>query len=167
MNRQVAASDRRSRSWVGTIGGELGGVLDQIGSTLDNLGEKGTSFGAKLTAGGAGLAGAGAALTMIGSAGKEAENQLDTAITNTGNSMKAPFKGRSTRPSLTWRTSSLTPAKDTDAALTVLTQGTNDPQKALSEMGLVANLAASQHESLAAAAGAGGERYSPGQARER
>ena len=129
------------------IGGEFGDVLSQVGAGFDTLGEKGK----KLEKIGGVLTGVGLALTSIGAKDKQARDQLNQAVTDTGNNVSDYSEkfDKAIREQENFGHS----ATDTMAALQKMTQATNDPAKAIANMGLVANLAAAQHISLADAAG--------------
>ena len=132
------------------VGGELGSLITETADKLDILGEK-ASKGQKLMAGGAAIAGIGTALMMLGSGEQQATDQLKQAVTDAGASWdeyEAKIEG-----AVKTQENFGHSVEDTKAALQKLTQATNDPQKALDQMGLVANYAAAKHVSLADAAG--------------
>lgn len=129
------------------IGGEFGDVLSQVGSGFDTLGEKGK----KLEKLGGVLTGVGLVLTSIGAKDKQARDQLNQAVINSGHDV-AEYKDKF-ETAIKSQENFGHSATDTMAALQKMTQATNDPAKALANMGLVANLAAAQHISLADAAG--------------
>jgi hypothetical protein len=131
------------------IGGELGEVISKASEGLDILAEHG-SKGQKLLAGGAAVAGIGTALQMLGSAEQQATDQLKTAVEASGHSWEE-YEAQ-VDSAVKVQENFGHNAEDTKAALMKLTQATNDPKKALDEMGIVANLAASKHMSLADAA---------------
>lgn len=133
----------------GQLGGEVGDILTRVGEGFDHLGEKGMSAGKKMMASGGGLAGVGAVLTGIGSGEKEATAQLSAAITASGGSIEE--YGKKIEEAVKHNEKFAFGAKDTTASLTVLTEATNSPEKALSEMGVVTDLAAAKHISLAEA----------------
>jgi hypothetical protein len=132
------------------IGGEFGEVLSLAGEGLENLGEHGLNMGKKLAAGGAAVTTIGASLTMFGSSRKQAEEQLKAAIEASGNEYSEYRK--QIEETIKTQEKFGHGEGDTQEALMKLTAATQDPKKALADMGLVANLAASQHESLADAA---------------
>jgi phage-related protein len=134
-----------------TIGGEFGEVLNKIGEGIDHVGEHAKNMGAKLTAGGGIATGIGAALSFIGSADKQAADQLKAAVVASGHDYEEYAHG--VEEAIKTQENFGHSAVDTQTALRRLTQATNDPKKALDEMGLVANLAAAKHISLADAAG--------------
>ena len=134
-----------------TIGGEFGTLLETIGQKFDALDGKQASFGQKLMGAGGLSAGIGTALSLIGSADKQAEDQLKAAVDASGNSFE-DYKGK-IDDAIKKQEGFNHSAVDTQGALQKLTQATNDPQKALNEMGLVADLAAAKHISLSDAAG--------------
>lgn len=133
------------------IGGEFGELLTKAGEGLDNLGEKGKGLASKMEIGGAGIAALGGAMTLLGSKRQAAEGQLRAAIDATGKSYD-DYEGQINK-AVKANEKFGHGENDTMAALQALTAATNDPAKALANMGLVANLAAAKHESLAEAAG--------------
>jgi len=133
------------------IGGEFGEALSQIGEAIDRVGEKGKGFGAKMAVAGGAVTGLGVALQALGSANKQATDQLDAAIQASGHTWDE--YGSQIDDVIGKMADFGHSDDDTQNALQKLTQATNDPTKALAEMGTVANLAAAQHISLADAAG--------------
>lgn len=133
------------------IGGDFGEALSLIGESIDRVGEKGKGFGAKLAVAGGAVTGLGVALQQLGSANKQADDQLRASIEATGNSFD-DFEA-SINKTVGAMADFGHSDDDTKNALQKLTQATNDPTKAIEQMGLVANLAAAQHISLADAAG--------------
>jgi phage-related protein len=132
------------------IGGEVGQIMTDISSKLDELGEHSLTMGEKLTAGGAAITGVGGALTAFSQKDEAAQKQLEAAVGATGKSY-SDFSGQ-IGETVDKMADFNHGAADTKDALRILTQSTNDPAKALSNMSLVANLAAARHESLADAA---------------
>jgi hypothetical protein len=134
----------------GMVGGELGEALDKLSGAMDVLGEHGDSAAKKLTAFGAAGVGLGVTLTMIGANEKRATDQLRQSIEDTGHS----FSDYSDQIEETVKHQENFghTAEDTKFALQKLTQATQDPQKALEEMGVTADLAAARHVSLSDAA---------------
>ena len=131
------------------VGGELGGMIGTVAGAFDGLGEH-ASKGAKMVAGGAALTGLGAGLMTFGSGAQQSTAQLNQAITDSGHSVEEyDAKIEAAVKSMENYGHS---SEDTKAALQKMTQATNDPAKALANMGLVANLAAAQHISLSDAA---------------
>jgi hypothetical protein len=129
------------------IGGEFGDVLDKVGQGIDKMGEKAHGMGAKMVGAGAVITAAGVALQALGSADKAAADQLAQAIKASGHSVD-DFEG-SIHHTIGTMENFGHSAVDTSTALRILTQATNDPAKAIASMGLVANLAAARHISLA------------------
>src|SRR6266550_5125812 len=134
----------------GQIGGEFGEVLNKIGEGIDQTGEKGLSLGKKLAIGGAAVAGVGVLLTAFGSKEKQATDQLKQSVDNTGASYE-DYAGKIEKVVKHEENFAHT-AADTKTALRTLTDATGDEQKALDNMQLVTDLAASKHISLADAA---------------
>jgi hypothetical protein len=130
----------------GLIGGEFGEVLNKAGEGLAQVGEHGGKLGASMAIGGAAVTGLGVAMQQMGSANKLATDQLNVAIKNTGHPL-GEFKDQ-IEEVIGAQQNLGHSDDDTQEALRKLTQATNDPKKALSEMGLVANLAAARHISL-------------------
>ena len=133
----------------GAFGGIIG-QLSEVGNAFSGLELKGKSLGLKMAGIGAGIAGAGGALTMIGSKETDATNQLAQAIADTGHNVD-DYQSQIDK-AVTHNEKFGHTATDTKGALQALTQGLQDPQKALNSLGLVADLAAAKHESLTAAA---------------
>lgn len=133
------------------VGGEFGVMLAGVGEAFNQVGEHGKNMGMKLSVAGAVVTGLGLELQKMGSKPKQAMDQLNTAIKNTGSSI-SDYKEeieKSIKSQQNFGHSEL----DTMAALQKLTQATNSPKKALESMKVVANLAAAEHISLSDAAG--------------
>ena len=131
------------------VGGEFGSIIGEIGSKFDELADH-ASKGAKIMAAGGALTGIGAGLQMLASGEQQASDQLRAAVEASGHSMEdyeSKFEGAVKAQEGFGHS-----AEDTKAALQKMTQATGDPQKALDNMGIVANLAAAKHISLADAA---------------
>lgn len=128
------------------IGGEVGEVLDKVGEGLEQIGEHSKKMSAGLIVGGSALTGVGAALQMIGSKDKQAQDQLRQAITNTGQSY-ADYR-EEIEKTIKKQENYGHSAVDSQRAMQVLTQATNDPKRAIEDMGIVANVAAAKHQSL-------------------
>lgn len=131
----------------GQIGGEFGEIIDKVGNGIDNIGEHAHSMSAKITGIGAVIGGVGVALQLAGSKEKQGSEQLNAAINATGKSAE-DYKD-SIEGAIKSNEKFGFGAADTQQALAKLTAATNDPDKALKAMGVTANLAASQHISLA------------------
>ena len=132
------------------LGGEFGELGAKIGEVFGSAGEESTKMGTKVAAAGAAITGIGAILTNMGSADKQAQDQLAQAIDNTGNSF-SDYKEEIEKAIGTQENFGHS-AVDTQNALMKLTTATNDPEKALEDMGVVADLAAAKHEALGDAA---------------
>lgn len=132
------------------IGGEVGEVLNKAGEGIAKITESMHGMGPALTAGGAAIAGIGAALTAMGSKEKEAQNAIKAAIEGTGKSYD-DYKDK-IEEVVKQQENYAFSAKETQNALATLTTATKDPEQALDKMGMVADLAASRHISLNAAA---------------
>lgn len=125
---------------------------------LDNLASAGATKGEKFKAGltsafagaGAAFAGLGGLLTSEGMKGQQATTTLETAVKNAGGSIDElgpKFEGLAGHMANFGHNN-----VDTEMALARLTDATGDPKKALDQMGLVADIAARKHISLADAA---------------
>lgn len=142
---------------------KLGGQLSQMGGPfavvqdafdglaggLEHVKEHGKSVGAMLAGVGIAATGAGVLLTQFGAKDQQAQAQLRQSVLVTGNSW-GDFKGRIEDAIKSQERFGHT-ADDTQNALTALTTALQDPNKALQEMGLVADIAARKHISLAEA----------------
>lgn len=134
----------------GVIGGEFGEVLNRVGEGIESVGEKTHSASAVMMGAGAVVTGLGGALMAAGSADKQANDQLQNAIKNSGHSYEEYRE--EIEKTIKTQENYGHGAADTQQALQKMTTAFQDPKKALEDMGLVANLAASKHISLAAAA---------------
>jgi len=134
----------------GIIGGEFGEVLGRVGEGVSQVSEKSGKLSSSLLVGGGVVTGMGVALSAMGSGHKQAADQLEQAVKNSGKSWDA-YKGQVDTAILKQQGFGRS-AIDTQEALRKLTQSTNDPKKALAEMGLVSDLAAAKHISLSEAA---------------
>ncbi len=139
------------RNLGGVIGGEFGSIIDKATSGLNSFSEAGSGVGQKLTAAGGVMTGMGVALQAAGSGEAQAAAQLKAAIDATGNSV-GDYKDEIEK-AISTNEGYAHSAGDTQQALRVLTQATNDPAKALERMKLVSDLAAASHTSLEEAAG--------------
>ena len=131
----------------GIIGGEFGGVISGVGAGIDGLAGKTQRLGIGLTVGGAAATGAGIALMNFGSANKQATDQLSASLIAAGTSY-GDFKEEIEATVAAMQEFGHSD-DDTQTALANLTIATDDPKKALEQMGLVADLAAKKHISLA------------------
>lgn len=132
------------------IGGEVGDLATSVGDAFTKMGDDHRRFGEQLMAGGGMAAGIGYALSFIGSADKQASDQLRQAVESSGHSYddyEAQIEG-AVKSQENFGHS----AVDTKSALQLLTESTGDPAKALQYLGLVSNLAAAKHMSLGDAA---------------
>lgn len=134
----------------GVIGGEFGGILGRVGEGISQVGDKSGKLSSSLLVGGGVVTGMGTALSMMGAGHKQAADQLEQAVKNTGKSFEE-YRGQFDK-TITKQEGFGHSAIDTQEALRKLTQSTNDPKKALAEMGLVSDLAAAKHISLSDAA---------------
>ena len=129
------------------VGGEIGDMIDRVTAGFDSIGEHQKGMGAKIAAGGVALAGIGAAVQAVGSADAAATGQLGAAIKAQGGDI-SDYRDEIEKAIKKQETFGHT-ADDTSLALAALTEATGSPTKALSEMSLVADLAAAKHTSLA------------------
>jgi hypothetical protein len=134
----------------GMVGGEFGDIIGRTGEGLSQVGEKSGKLAAGLTVGGAAITGVGIALQALGSKDKQAQDQLEQAVRQTGKSIGDYKEGF--EKAIKTQENFGHSAVDTQEALRKMTQATNDPKKALEQMGLVANLAAARHITLSDAA---------------
>lgn len=128
--------------------------LGKAQTEVEKLGKDGATAGERFKAGlGAGLLAAGAALTGV-AAGLErlsgpveqARSQLKTAIEDSGNTF-ADYQAQIAAVDGKMRNFAHSQS-DTETALMNLTTATQDPSKALADMGLVADIAGKKHISL-------------------
>ncbi|MGZ4663725.1 MAG: hypothetical protein ACXV5Q_01395 [Frankiaceae bacterium] len=134
----------------GILGGEVGEALNKVGEAFEKVGEKHDKLGQKMMAGGGALTGIGVLLQQIGSKDKAAMQQLDAAVAASGKGFDG-FK-EEVEKSVKAGENFGHAAPDTIEALRKLTQATQDPKKAIEEMGVVEDLAAAKHISLSNAA---------------
>jgi hypothetical protein len=134
----------------GQIGGEFGEVLNRVGDGIASVGEHGAKLSSVLGVGGGVITGLGVALQTMGSSDKQASDQLQQSIKASGHSF-GDFRD-DIEKTISKQEDFGHSAVDTQTALRKMTQATNDPKKALEQMGVVANLAAAKHISLADAA---------------
>ena len=134
----------------GMLGGEVGHLVHTFGAGLEELGEHGMSMGKKFMAAGGMMAGLGTGLMLMGSADKQATDQLAQAIGNTGEAF-SQFK-EEVEVAIHAQENYGHSAVDTQEALRKMTQATDDPKKAFEMLGLASNLAAAQHITLSEAA---------------
>lgn len=137
--------------------GPFSGVLDGLQSGLDKVAEHGKSIGPVLLGAGAAVTGVGVALQAMGSKDAAAHQQLQAAVAATGKSYKG--YNDDVEAAIKAQEHFGNTAADTQDALRILTQATNDPAKAMDLLGTAADLAAAKHESLETAAGALGKAY--------
>lgn len=140
----------------GTLSG-LGGPFAQVdqvassfGDTLSTVHDRGDSFVGMLTGVGLGLTAAGVALIGFREKEKNSQVQLQNAVANTGASY-SDYQGR-VEESVRSQEQFGHAADDTMDALTALTIASQDPAKAINDLGLATEIAANKHESLADAA---------------
>ena len=133
------------------VGGEFGEVLSKAGEGLAQVGEHSGKMSTAMLVGGGAVTGLGVALQVMGSKDKQAADQLQRSVVDSGHSWES-YK-EDVESAIKKQEGFGHSAVDTQEALRKLTQATNDPQKALENMGLVADLAAARHVSLSDASG--------------
>lgn len=127
------------------------GTVDKTaGETEGRLSRMRSTIGSHMTAVGGFVTGAGVALTELGGHAQQSEAMLKTAVENAGGSMEEMdpkvAKLRGSMLGLGFANN------ETNDALAKLTIGFQDPNKALGDMGLAADIARTRHISLSAAA---------------
>jgi hypothetical protein len=137
--------------------GPFGDQIQSVSNALDGVAKKGGSFSTKLLGTGSALTAVGLAFTAMGASGKQATQQLDAAITNSGHNA-GTYKDRIDAAVKSQEKFGNT-AVQTKGALQILTQATGDPAKALQYLGTASDLAAAKHEDLTTAAGQLGKAY--------
>ena len=138
------------RNLGGQIGGEVGNIVSRVGAGLDALGRSGSQLGVKLMAVGGVAVGLGTALQSMGSADSAAQQQLQAAITATGQSW-GDYQTKIEQAIKAGENFGQNAAQ-TQNALQALTTATNDPAKALQFLGVAFDLAAARHIDLVSAA---------------
>jgi hypothetical protein len=129
--------------------GPFGTALSGVDQALQAINDHGKTVGTTMMGVGGAVAGIGVGLSVLASSDKAAQQQLQQAITATGHDYEdyaSQVEGAIKRQEHYGNS-----AKDTQDALRILTQATNDPQKAIEDLGIASNLAAAKHESLDAA----------------
>jgi hypothetical protein len=134
----------------GQIGGEVGNLVSRVGDGLDRISSSGSNFGLKMIAAGGAALGLGTALRSLGSADSAAQQQLQAAITATGQSW-GDYQTR-IEEAIKSGENFAQSAVSTQNALQALTTATGDPAKALQFLGVAFNLAAARHIDLVSAA---------------
>ncbi len=137
--------------------GPVAELFDKLDEGFDQLAEHKKKFGDIASVAGGVAAGIGGVLATIGSAETQATNQLKAAITGSGHSYDQYEK--QIESVIKSQEKLGNSSVETQNALKVLTNATGDPTVAIKDMGMAADLAASQHESLATAAAQLGKVY--------
>lgn len=132
------------------IFGPLTSTLEDLSSSFDGLELKGKNFAKAMEGIGTSIAGVGATLTVFSQGDKDAEVALGQVFKNAGSNID-DYKGKIEETQKSMAKYGYT-NEQTDAALGKLVQATKNPKEALADMGVAANLAASQHISLESAA---------------
>ena len=138
---------------LGPFGEAFDGIDDAIGKVL----EHGKSIGPAMAGVGTAVAGIGVSLSALGSKDKAAHQQLQAAVEATGHSYDDYEK--QVESAISKQEKFGHTANETQDALRVLTQATNDPAKALQLLGTASDLAAAKHEDLTSAATQMGKVY--------
>lgn len=128
------------------IGGEVSEAFYRAGDVIDTFGEKGRTAGQKIAGVGAAVAGAGFLLSKMGASEKQASDQLQVAIDNTGKDVEG--LNEKIEHAVKHMEKYGDTAVQTKGALTTLTNATHDPEKALTLLGTAADVAAVKHVSL-------------------
>jgi hypothetical protein len=150
MQKAIGGASNAFSKLGGLVGGEVGDALNTVSNSLSNIGEHAGKMSTKLQGLGAAALGVGGILMTMGSSDAAAQQQLAQAISITGHSVDQ-YQGAIDK-TVHAQERFGHGAVDTKTALREMVQATGSTSKALSEMGLVANLAAAKHESLAQAA---------------
>lgn len=132
------------------VGGEFGLVLTTVGDDIEKVSAKSVRLSTALQVGGGAAIAAGLGLQQLGSGAVQATDQLDAAITASGESVSDYSK--KIDDAVTSNENLGKSAEDTKQALATLIPAAGSTQGALDQMGVVTNLAAAKHESLATAA---------------
>ncbi len=137
--------------------GPLGAAAEQAGSGIDHVKEKFSAMeggaqkaGSVLVGVGAGLTGLGALGVAMGEKQEQATKTLEVAVKNTGSTYEE-YAGKIDK-AVTAGEKNAHGAADTKEALAKLTTALGDTGKATDDMGLVSEVAAKKHISLADAA---------------
>jgi ABC-type transporter Mla subunit MlaD len=138
---------------LGPFGEALSGIDEAIGKVI----EHGSSIGTTMIGVGGALAGVGVGLQALGSKDKAAHQQLVASVEATGKAYDD--YADQVEGAIKKQEKYGTTANTTQDALRVLTQAMGDPQKALDNLGVAADLAKAKHEDLATAAGQVGKAY--------
>lgn len=134
----------------GIIGGEFGHILNETSDGVERLGAKGITLSKSMMVGGAAATTAGVALMGLGSAQKQASDQLEAAQQSAGDSTEKYAK--QVEDAVSTAQNFDHSAIDTKTALAKLVEATGSTKIALANMGVVTNLAAARHISLSDAA---------------
>jgi phage-related protein len=137
--------------------GPFTGALDGVSEALDSISKKSADVGEKLLGAGGAIVGVGAGLMAFGSAQKEAQQQLSTAIDDTGASYST-YAGQIAEAVKAEEKHGET-ANETMNALQKLTEVTHSPATALQDLSVASDLAAAKHEDLTTAAGQLGKAF--------
>jgi hypothetical protein len=152
VNDAALASERAHAGFSklsGTLSG-LGGPFDQVTMLAGNLGDALDGTLAKTQKLGLGLTAIGVGLIAFSAKDQQAQSQLQQTVQNTGSSY-ADYR-KQIDEAISAQEQHAHTMDDTENALNTLTVATQDTSKSLSEMNLVADLAAAKHEKLAEAA---------------
>ena len=140
----------------GVLGG-FGEALSGVDEALGQISEHGKDVGKAMLAVGGTLVGVGMGLQAIGSKDQAAHGQLQAAVEATGHSYDDYEK--QVESAIKSQEHFGHAADQTQDALRILTQATNDPAKALKLLGEASDLAAAKHEGLSEAATSLGKTY--------
>jgi hypothetical protein len=137
--------------------GPFGEALDSINTAIGHVVEHGKQIGPAMIGVGGALAGVGVGLAALGSHDQAAHQQLQASVEATGKSYDDYEK--QVEQAIKSQEKFGHTANETQDALRILTQATNDPAKALQYLNTATDLAAAKHESLTEAAGQLGKAY--------
>ncbi|MCU1418728.1 MAG: hypothetical protein JWP32_2902 [Schumannella sp.] len=132
------------------LGGEFGEILSMAGEGMATVGERSGKLSATLGIGGGVVTGLGVAMQTMGSANKQATDQLSQALKTAGSSYEE-HRGQIEKVIAAQQDLGHSD-DDTQTALRKMTTAFGDPNKAIKDMALVSDLAAAKHISLADAA---------------
>lgn len=134
-----------------TIGGDFGDILSKVGDGIERVSQDGQANLGKITLAAGGVTTAiGAGLMELGSGNEQATAQLKQAVENAGQSWEQ-YEDR-IAGAIEANENLAVSDDETQAALQILVQQSNDTGKSLGDMTLVTDLAAAKHISLSAAA---------------
>lgn len=132
------------------VGGTVGLLLNSVGGGIEKIAASSAHLSTALTVGGGAAVAAGIGLQQLGSGAVQATDQLNAAVTASGDSV-SDYSEKIDRAVASNENLGFA-SEDTKQALTTLIPAAGSTQAALNQMSVVANLAAAKHEDLASAA---------------